>query len=197
MLLKDCPVGSVVRCTAWGGDKLIPHYVPTEITVKEEGVKYFIDTEGMKWHEFDCLKDDFEIVHPAPEPRITFTVGGQEFYVGQRVWSTEDAGILKNGEEAEIVGAFPEGSLYGRKLGDWKTCILDPKYTSTTPPMPYELKRGDWARHKDGRTAFVCGVAKLHGEYGPISLMVSFESEAITNISASEFTFISHSEPPE
>ena len=137
-----------------------------------------------------------------PEPRITFTVGGQKFYVGQQVWSIEsdDEEHIKIGDEFIVSGfAFHEDEcrLAVRRPKSALHMFSLPKGISTNPPAPHEWKRGDWGRHKDGRKAFVCSAWRPHGELSPQLLMVSFVGEAITGFPASEFTFIGHTEAPE
>lgn len=67
MLLKDCPVGSVVRCVKWGGGYRIPDYISGNFKVMKRGEKYIIDNEGDSWTEHECDKDDFEIVSMPDE----------------------------------------------------------------------------------------------------------------------------------
>lgn len=140
---------------------------------------------------------DIKDKEPNSDPVIQFKIHGRTFYVGQKVWSTASAGILSEGDPLEIVGAFKDETLLGRKVGSWETCILDPDLLSFEAPAPHVWVRGDWARHKDGLKAFVCGACRPHGPFAPQSLMVSFAGETITNFPASEFTFIGHAEEPE
>ena len=42
MLLKDCPVGSVVRCVKWGGKDEIPDYIIGNFEVMKREEKYII-----------------------------------------------------------------------------------------------------------------------------------------------------------
>ena len=137
----------------------------------------------------------------TPQPRIAFTVGGQKFFIGQRIWSTSiDDEIFELGVELEVSGFSKLNhleTLVVRKVGTARVFCSEIAGLSATPPSPHEWKRGDWARHKDGRKAFVCGAWLSHGAYGPQQLVVSFENEAITGIPASEFTFIGHTEAPE
>ena len=138
--------------------------------------------------------------NPTPQPRMTFTVGGQKFYVGQQVWNAIDSHLASKGDALEVAGSTTVNGkimLAVRKVESSSLFRTDIKSISTTPPAPHEWKRGDWARHEDGRKAFVCGAWLSHGAYGPQQLVVSFENEAITGIPASEFTFIGHTEAPE
>ncbi len=70
MLLKDCPVGSVVRCVKWGRCCDVPSTIKGEITVLENanGKRYFIDKEDLRWEEDECSNDDYEIVSQPNTP---------------------------------------------------------------------------------------------------------------------------------
>ena len=75
MLLKDCPVGSVVRCIKWGKwgiDGHIPNYIKGCFVVYESdsGHKYIQDKEGLEWLDYECDDDDYEIVSfPSKESK--------------------------------------------------------------------------------------------------------------------------------
>lgn len=134
--------------------------------------------------------------------RITFEVEEIEFYVGQHVWSLEKTEILgiEVGTELIVVGHSPFDGVHRvcvRKIEGSKIFGALPRGLSFSPPRVHEWRRGDWARHKDGRKAFVCEAWHPHGVFGTQQLIVSFANEAITGISASEFTFIGHTEAPE
>lgn len=148
---------------------------------------------------------------PKPEPfaesnsetRITFNVGGQEFYIGQQVWSDSNYRFAPLGVALEVIGPF-NGFVVTRAENTSLVAHMSISNISTTPPAPnerkrgdWEWKRGDWALHKDGRKAFVCWTCQPYGQFTPISLMVSFATEAAIVLPASEFTFIGHTEAPE
>ena len=73
MLLKDCPVGSVVRCVKWAGKDEIPDYIIGNFEVTKREEKYIIDNGGDSWFEDECNNDIFEIVSmpdaAAQEPK--------------------------------------------------------------------------------------------------------------------------------
>lgn len=90
----------------------------------------------------------------APEPRITFTVGGQEFYVGQRVWSLVESEdfwtILGKGDELEIRANLPNsGQVVCSLPNDPRACLFDVDQFTTIPPATQEWKFGDVALHKE------------------------------------------------
>lgn len=165
MLLKDCPVGSVVRLASIGGcDVYLPKWIGEFVVKESDSGVYVTDGEGV--NRYELSKDheyQFEIVRPTPEPRVTFTVGGQEFYVGQRVWSLEsdDEEHINVGDEFVVSGAaLNEGEcrLAIRRPEKSAHIFALPKGISTTPPSPHEWKRGDWARHEDGSVYLVVKV---------------------------------------
>ena len=102
----------------------------------------------------------------AESERQTFTVGGREFYVGQTVWSTEDCGMLSEGDELEVLGTHPEANklVIVRKPGTWHASFGDVKYLTTTKPKPHEWKFGDWARRVDGVVVFVASEVDDDGD---------------------------------
>lgn len=172
MLLKDCPAGSVVQLVSWRGDEepasSFEWWRGCFPVCQDSHGKYVIDGNGEKRTEV-CLGHDYQfgIIHhapkSAPEPRITFTVGGQEFYVGQRVWSLEsdDEEHINVGDEFVVSGAaLNEGEcrLAIRRPEKAAHIFALPKGISTTPPSPHEWKRGDWARHEDGSVYLVVKV---------------------------------------
>ena len=72
MLLKDCPVGSVVRCMKWGIDGSSPYYINGWFVVyeRDSGHKYIQDKEGLEWLDYECADDDYEIVSfPSKESK--------------------------------------------------------------------------------------------------------------------------------
>ena len=70
MLLKDCPVGSEVRCVKWGSSYDVPCEIQGELTVLERanGEKYFVAKDKMEWDEYECKNDDYEIVSQPNTP---------------------------------------------------------------------------------------------------------------------------------
>ena len=84
MLLKDCPVGSIVKIVEWAGMELDGYFVG-EFEVKEcVGFKYFIDNAGD-----DCREDElppsyqFEVIghikSNEPAPLQTITLDGKKY----------------------------------------------------------------------------------------------------------------------
>ena len=67
MLLKDCPVGSVVRCVKWAGKDEIPDYIIGNFEVMKREEKYIIDNGGDSWFEGEFDNDTFEIVSMPDE----------------------------------------------------------------------------------------------------------------------------------
>lgn len=200
MLLKDCPAGSVVQLVSWRGDEepanSFEWWRGCFPVCQDSHGKYVIDGNGEKRTEV-CLGHDyqFEIVRHAPEPHITFTVGGHEFYVGQRVWSLEsdDEEHIKVGDEFVVSGAaLNEGEcrLAIRRPEKAAHIFALPKGISTTLPAPHEWKRGDWARHEDFGVGFVCSGVDFVGD-----VRVDFSGSS-ARVRPETLTFISHSEPP-
>ena len=131
--------------------------------------------------------------------RQTFTVGGKEFYVGQTVWSTEDGGILSEGDELEVLGAHPEADtlIIVRKPGTWHVSFGDVKYlTTTTKPKPHEWKFGDWARHPEWGVVLVGSEVDDDGDV-VIYTKDGFYSHLNPNVSPKILTYISTAEIPE
>lgn len=203
MLLKDCPVGSVARLVSFLGEEVkVPRLLGVFEVLCNGERNFVIDGEGNKrMHFYNDPDYQFEIVRPAPEPapepRITFTVGGQEFYVGQRVWSLEDAQDehtkVFTQEELEVCGTgYKNTRIFTRKVGSPYMVSFLPQYLSNTPPSPHEWKRGDWARHAKKGVVFVAGKST----FGNDTLFVSDENGWGDHVHPNELTFISHSEPP-
>ena len=67
MLLKDCPVGSVVRCVKWAGNYEIPDYIIGNFKVMKREEKYIIDNREDSWFEDELDDDTFEIVSMPDE----------------------------------------------------------------------------------------------------------------------------------
>ena len=130
---------------------------------------------------------------PEPDPRITFTVGGQEFYVGQRVWSDYDYGLAPIGKTLEIIGPY-NGLVVTRVENTSMVACMSAATLSTTPPTPHEWKRGDWARHEKFGSGFVYATVK---DGVNDRIFVTFEDQIPAAFKPSELTFISHTEIPE
>lgn len=84
MLLKDCPVGSIVKFSAWDREELQEFFIG-EFEVKErDGMKYFFDNDGDDWRE-DGLPPNYQfevIAKPksdAPPPVQTITLDGKKY----------------------------------------------------------------------------------------------------------------------
>ena len=200
MLLKDCPVGSVVRLVGIKGKLVNYPWWEGNFTVEKGGCgNFIIDNDGTpRKGVYNNPDYQFEIVAPAPapEPRITFTVGGQEFYVGQRVRSidADDEEHIKVGDEFVVSGSAGNEDAHRlaiRRHESASHIFALPKGISTTPPtqQTYEWKRGDWARHEKKGVGFVL---RTRREY----VVLSFSDETVGEFLPSEVTFISHSEPP-
>lgn len=124
------------------------------------------------------------------EPRVTFMVGGQEFFIGQRVWGTRNCReCVKEGQEAEICG-HRNFNLAVRVLSDSYVYELPKDSLQFSPPTPHEWKRGDWARHEKRGVGFVLQTRR---EY----VVLSFSDETAGEFLPSELTFITHTEIPE
>lgn len=127
------------------------------------------------------------------ENRLTFTVGGQEFYVGQSVWSTMDLGLGPKGTELTVVGCdlANKRAIIVRETGTVKAFAItaDDRIT-TTQPKSHEWKFGDWARHPDGGVCFV-----MSGVDGDGEVMLATPGNW-TYLPATELTYISTAEIP-
>lgn len=199
--LSSLLIGSHVRVLRCGNNR--------EFEVKfSTGAIMFLhadDLEPIEEPSSDASGDDQCNSHPSKrdgEKRITFKVNEAEFYVGQHVWSIENDKILgiEVGTEFIVTGYVVFDGLRTlsiRRPEDPQNISALPKGLSFVPPRTHEWRRGDWARHKDGRKAFVCWAWRPSGELSPQLLMVSFIGEVISHFPASEFTFIGHTEAPE
>lgn len=84
MLLKDCPVGSIVRFSKWKYRNLERHFVG-EFEVKEcVGFKYFIDNAGDDCREDELPRDyQFEVIakpkSDEPVTLQTITLDGKKY----------------------------------------------------------------------------------------------------------------------
>lgn len=119
--------------------------------------------------------------------KITFTVCGREFFVGQRVWVNTSGGIVEAGDEVEAIGVHPKDLNYGfmaRKVGTWQTCILCPDVVDFTPPRRHEWQFGDQASHPDHGTVLVIDVTELE------SFQCASPSDPDIFIDPAELTFI-------
>lgn len=200
MLLKDCPVGSVVRLANINRDddeELWEMWFGPRVVYAAGGRAFVKDNTGVDRFVGGNSNFQFEIVTLAPEPRITFTVGGQEFYVGQRVWSidADDEEHIKVGDEFVVSGSACneyEPRLAIRRHESASHIFALPKGISTTPLAPHEWKRGDWARHEENGVVFITG----QKSYNDCAMFVTDDKGVGYHISSSELTFISHSEPP-
>ena len=131
----------------------------------------------------------------ADENRQTFTVGGQEFYVGQTVWAKKDGCSFTASEELEVIGPVNNASLSlcVRKLSSSMIYFIGHAAITTTEPKPHEWKFGDWVRDKWGNLGMV--ISKEHSAGTVYFLRKGDVSAKLTE--ASTLTYISTAEIPE
>lgn len=124
--------------------------------------------------------------------RQTFTVGGQEFYVGQTVWAEKDGRSFSASDEFEVIGPINNAplSLCVRKPSSSMIYLIGYADVTTEKPKPHEWKFGDWARHPDEGVCFV--VSGVDGD-GDVMLATRVNW---TYRPATELTYISTSEMP-
>ena len=131
------------------------------ITDDDDDLPYYAKNDnGKHWWLND--REIKSVKKEAESPRQEFTVGGQTFYVGQTVWSTETSGVLKSGDELEVIGAHPDSrsGITVRKVGTWFTGFGELDKLATTKPKPHEWKFGDWARHPEYGVVFVVTISQ-------------------------------------
>ena len=126
--------------------------------------------------------------------RQTFTVGGQEFYVGQTVWAEKDGVSFAAFDELEVIGPINNAplGLCVRKLSSAMLYFIGHAAITTTKPKPHEWKFGDWARHPDYGVVFVLSGIDCDGD-------IPFHSErsGLEFAHPRELTYISSAEIPE
>ena len=163
---------------------------------------FVVHAEGTRW---GMLKSHFRPATPeeikGQEMKImdanrqTFTVGGQEFYIGQSAWAVGDGLLYKDGDALDVIGMvaglnFPT-NVSVRNKKTLMCFVMKIAGLTTTPPKPHEWKFGDWARHPDEGVCFV-----MSGVDGDGDVMLAIRGNW-TYRPATELTYISTAEIPE
>ena len=130
--------------------------------------------------------------------RQTFTVGCQEFYVGQAVWAEKDGHSFSASDEFEVIGPINNAplSLCVRKPSSSMIYLIGYADVTTEKPKPHEWKFGDWARHPEWGVVLVGSEVDDDG-YVVIYTKDGFYSHLNPNVSPKILTYISTAEIPE
>ena len=118
--------------------------------------------------------------------KITFTVAGREFFVGQRVWAEEGGFAFSKADELEVIGPINNAplALCVRKPSSSIIYFIGHAAIATTKPKPHEWQFGDQASHPEHGAVLVIDVADLEGFH------CASPSDPEIFIDPSELTFI-------
>ena len=143
----------------------------------------------------DEKKDDESLAN-----RQTFTVGGQEFYIGQSAWAVGDGLLYKDGDALDVIGMvaglnFPT-NVSVRNKKTLMCFVMKIAGLTTTPPKPHEWKFGDWARHPECGVLFVTDIGD-EDEDGDREIGAVMKDGTAVVLGDFELTYISTAEIPE
>ena len=175
---------------------------PEEIKEQEKKIMDEKKADDEKIEIAHVFQIDPDILTPgwrermAESERQTFTVGGQEFYVGQTVWTTMNLGIGDKGTALVVVGCdlANKTAIIVKEPDTVKAFSItaDGRITTTDPKL-HKWKFGDWARHPDYGVGFVSEPREQTG-----SAYVSFGGNlGVKYVGLKSLTYISTAEIPE